>query len=133
MGPAQIKIRERWAGLLLLIFPFPFCFPAQQVQKLPQHFPSHRADGIRRRGGGRGDPGGGGSAGRGAAEGKPGADCGSGHAGDGEDGRLERQLLQGRQRRCGPPRRQPRHLLAVSSNHPPLVFLFYLFHGSNRN
>uniref|UniRef100_A0A8R7QR10 Uncharacterized protein n=1 Tax=Triticum urartu TaxID=4572 RepID=A0A8R7QR10_TRIUA len=43
----------------------------------------------------------------------PGADGGGRHAGDGQDGGLERQLLQARQRRRLHSRRQPRHLLAV--------------------
>ncbi|KAI4994474.1 hypothetical protein ZWY2020_034115 [Hordeum vulgare] len=55
------------------------------------------------------------SRGGGEAEGLPGTDGGGRHAGDGQDGRLERQLLQARQRRRLPPRRQPRHLLAVSA------------------
>jgi hypothetical protein len=100
-------------GRPCLIFHVSALLARPKIPNPPQPLSTpHGADGFRRRGGGCGDPGG---AGRWATEGKPRAFGGRGHEGDGENGRMERHLLQGRQRRRRPPRRQPRHLLAVSA------------------
>jgi hypothetical protein len=100
-------------GRPCLIFHLSALLARPKIPNPPQPLSTpHGADGFRRRGGGCGDPGG---AGRWATEGKPRAFGGRGHEGDGENGRMERHLLQGRQRRRRPPRRQPRHLLAVSA------------------
>jgi hypothetical protein len=108
--PPCLTVRDSKSALVSVLH----CFSGSSPRTGP--------DGIRRRGGGGG---GGGGPRRWTAEGEPGADCGRGHAGGGEEGRVERQFLQGRQRRRSPARRQPRRLLAVSGyRSSPFFFCF---------